>query len=475
MKTLRVGGSVSRRVPCLVCAALLLASNAYPQAGGFGGMGGFGAAGGAAPNVSGESQGPALRPWVSVGGSYFKDLSLLEPAAGSRDSSGEFFGGTFAGGLLGSRDFERSSLSGSFLAAGSFGEDSGVRGVSQAASLQYGRQLTQRAWFSIRQMGGSSYGGFGYGSGFGGINGLVPFNNSWTGSLTGFNDAGGLLTQDPGDNGLVDAEPFDNRTNFYSANATLGYSLSRRVTLSGGGGGGIVRRGGDILLGLNTAGASGQLSFQATERFNFGAYYGYSRFTYPGQFGTSDMQAAGLNMSYLLTPRTSFFLSAGGIRLYSNQFGSVAVPPELAEILGVTSVVEVQQLTRYAPNVSGGIRYRPRIGNFSLLYTKGLIPGNGVLRTANRDMATLAYGRGAGRVSYGANIVYQKASGVTAFGGSTDIVQGAGVFSFRVAAGLHLSTSAGYRTVQLSNVPERKQAFANISLGWSPGAYPIGF
>ncbi len=474
MNSLRVGGWFLRRVTPFAVAIVLLVASAAAQTGGFGGMGGFGASGGAAAQVSGESPAPALRPWVSVGGSYFKDMTLLDPTE-TNNNTGSYFGGSFTGAVVGSKQFQRSSLQGSYMAGGSYGGDSGVNGLSHTGSLQFAHQFSERAWMSVRQMGGSSFGGYGYGAGFGGVNGFFPFNNGWTGSLTGFNSTGGLTTQDPADNGIVDAEPFDNRATFYSANATFGYMLTRRVSVSGSGGGGIVRRSGESLLDLNTAGTSGQITFQATERFGIGGFYGYSRYTYADQYGSNEMQSAATFLSYLATPRTSIFVSLGGQRLFSDQFGSVPVPPELAEILGVTSVVEVQQFTRYSPNISAGVRYRPQIGNFSLIYNKGLIPGNGVLRSANRDMFTASYGRGRGRFSYGASAYFQKASGVTEFHGVSDIYQGSGAFSFRIAGGLHVMTSAGYRTIDVGASPNRNQTFATVSLAWSPGSYPIGF
>ena len=450
--------------------ALAVLSPASPQTGGFGGPASLGSA-----EPSGDGALPSIRPWLNLGGMYTRNLSGVDASAAAFRNTTGYYSATVSGGVVGSKALERGSVAAGYAIGSAFNNSHSANGVSQTGTLQFDHMFTERSAIGVRALGGSSYGGYGYGSGFGGIWGIAPASGIWSSSLAATPGGSGMLLQDPADNGLVDGEAFDTRASFGSVNASYLYNFSQRVSAIVGGGGGVVRRSGKGLPGLNTGGASAQINYRFTQRLFVGGYYGYGQFTYPGLFGGNDIHSAGVIMGYTLGKRSSVEFSARAFRFHSSYVGSVAIDPEIAAILGVASVSEVKDVTRYGPEVGVGYNYRFPVGNLMLRYNRGFNPGNGAVLASTRDNILASYGFGNRRVSAGIHSSIQRYRSLTRLGGDQDLRQLSGSVSTRFWRGLYFTTAGGIRNIQLGVQPSRYQAFATVGISITPGSFPLGF
>lgn len=459
-----------------LCASVFMLAVLTPapaQTGGFGGFGGPANIGGGEP--SGDNALPAIRPWLNLGGMYTRNLNTLDGSALTPGKTSDHYSATLSGGLLGSKALERGSVTAGYAIGSAINNAYSANGVSQTGTLQFDHMFSERSAIGIRALGGSSYGGYGYGSGFGGIWGIAPSSGIWNSSLATTPGGSGMTLQDPADNGLVDGEAFDTRTSFGSVNASYLYNFSQRLSAIVGGGGAIVRRAGEHLPGLNTGGASAQLNYRFTQRLFVGGYYSYGQFTYPGLFGGNDIHSAGMVMGYTISKRSTVEFSARAFRFHSSYVGSVAIDPELAAILGVSSVTEVKDATRYGPEVGLGYNYRFPVGNLMLRYNRGFNPGNGAVLASTRDNILASYGFGNRRVSAGIHSSVQRWRSLTRLSSDQDLWQFSGSVSTRFWRGLYVTTASGIRNIQLGVQPSRYQAFATVGISVTPGSFPLGF
>lgn len=460
-----------RRVLRTIALVLAAALPAFPQWGGFGRPLTLGI-----PQTGGAGPLPTFRPWLSVSGSYFHNLNYLSATGESLSSQNrDSYGGGASAGVVFSKALEHGGVAGAYTAATAFGNMVNVNGISQVGSLQYSHQIDMRNSFGVGVSGGSSNGGYGYGAGFGGAWGMSPGMGSFGASMPTLPSAPGIGFQDPNNNGLVDNEAFDNRATFGSVGGSFQHRFSMRWTGSVAAGSGIARRSGSTIAGTNSTNVSGQVGYQISERLTLGVGYSLGFFNYPGMYGGNRVQSAGMSVQYQLDQRSSIFASVSGYYFRSNFIGSIAIDPALAEILGVSTVTEVQEVSRWGPSMSAGYTRAFRIGSMSVAYTTGISPGNGVVLASKRDNVVASYGVGFRRFSVGASSSYSRFGGITGYQGKQDSWQASGSISTRVWGILSLSANGGYRTISVGIQERRPGAFATVGITFSPREIPIGF
>ncbi len=455
---------------------LLVAIPTAAQVGGYGGMGGFGGLisgagfGAASPDV------PSVRPWLSVNGNVIRYYDGI--GSPPRNS----YGSSIGGGVSVSKAWARTSLVGSYTAGGflvnpykRYGTSSGI---SQVVGLQVMRQVSQRLAVSVSGFGGSSNGGYGVGAGLGGIGnfapvGISPTVNPSQGQTNSSNIDLGF--QNFGDNGLVDNELFDTRVNFVGVNAGGSYTPDQRNIFSFSGGASQVRRSLSYLVGLNSLGGGAGYTRVLTQSLTMGASYRFGSFEYPGYYGGNQVHSAGLSVGYRINPKTSFSVHAGGYIYRVNNVGTIVLPPEMAAILGQSTVQQVND-TRFTGMSAGASLTRSlRVGAAGLTYNRGARPGNGLIFPTEQETVALNYSVGKSRYSLGTAGYFSRGKSISNIAGTTQTKTLLGFFSLRVFGSLHFSSSVSHRWVDAGLFPSRRLLSANAGLAFSPGAFPMWF
>lgn len=452
--------------PAMLLAAWLL-TGAKPMPGQWG-AGAPGTVGGEADVSTLDPAWLSFRPWISA---YGNALQALGPGPFPEGARRDFYGYGGSAGISGGRAWERTSV-GLFYTL-NYQRFSGrriVEGMSQVAGLSVSHRLTERVGLFASQLAGSSLGGFGYGAPAGifggwGVAGAVMLPQA------------GLFAAplaDPAANGLVDNEIFGSRVNFSATSGGVHYQPSLRLVLSAGGQAGSVRRKGRGLRDLNTAGGFGQAAYRISQQTAVGVSYGFSTFSYPRFFGDNRAQTVAVFLSHQISPQTTVSLSAGGFRMDTTFLGTVAVDPEIAELLGVPLQLEVQKRQFYSWIGRASVSRRWRTWGGSLAYAHALLPGNGVMLASRRDSVYGSASRGLGRFHVGVHGGLFRWSGLLQ---SARLTSGQASVStgVRLVGNVYTGVNGGYSFFDSPAQPRRWQRFVSAHLTWSPNAAAFRF
>jgi hypothetical protein len=448
-------------------AAGMLFSGGFAHAQwGIGGMGGGIFGGGDTRNL--DPSRLAFRPWVSANGSYSQNLGQDRLQPGTRR---DFYGYGGSAGISGVKAWERTSV-GLFYTLNyqRYNRRASIAGLSQVAGVTVQHRATDRIGLFASQLAGSSLGGFGFGApagifggwGVGGVS-LLP-EASLLGTPLG----------EFGANGLVDNELFSSRVNFYSTFAGATYQPTMRWSFQGAVQAGFVRRKGRGLSDLNSTGALGGGTYRISQQTAVGFRYGYSTFSYPALFGDNRAQFAGVVVRHQLSPQTHVSLQFGGYRLDTKFLGKVAVDPEIAQLLGVTSQLEVQKRQFYGWQGTAALNRSWRQWGTSIGYSHGVNPGNGVILASKRDAVHGSAGRSFGRASFGVFGGYFRWNGLLQNSRLESASVGAST-GFRLAGDLYFGFNGGYSYFETPSTPRQWRRYAAAHLTWSPNAAAFRF
>lgn len=420
-----------------------------------------------------ERQRLSLRPWVNASGNYWRNLNLGNGSVSNPSENLDAFGGAMTWGVSGGESRPRMAYGGAYLGSVRYQADgTGFVGLSNIGMAGLFRQLNREFSVSVSAQGGSSAGSFGPTSGFGGL-ALFGFNGF--GFLSPISPGGIGGFTDPTLEGGVQDELFDNRVLFGGARAALVYSPNPRWNIGGGFIGSTAYRTTPGLADMKSAGAFGQVSYLIDPRTNFTGGYTYANFTLPGFIQDNQIHstAAGFNRQL---GRKTLASVALGVDYYTFRGATqIQLDPELAEILGTTSSIEVVSTSRTSLGV--GARISHTVGDrISILgfYARGVAPTNGVLLSATRDAAgmTITYAGGTRWGLFG-GFTAARSNPILQDTNAFLNAQGSGGFSYRIFRTLHATFNAGYRYIRLPNLDNRSQAFANIGIAWAPGEAPL--
>jgi hypothetical protein len=437
--------------------------------GGFGGVASGVGFGEVRPDV------PSIRPWVTVNGNASKELN-------SPIHQKVNYGVSIAGGLTGSRSWARTALVGSYTAGGflinpytHFGRSSGI---SQVVGMQVIHQVSRGLSVAVRGFGGSSNGGYGVGAGLGGISFLAPgaispVANPSQGQVSSGNTDLGF--EDFSTNGLVDDELFDTRVNFGGVNGGVSYTPDGRNMFSFNAGASLVRRSLEYLVGMNSVGAGASYGRMLTPGLSTGASYRFGQFSFPGYYGGNQVHNVAWNLGYRINPATRFTVSIGGFQYQVNRIGSIALPRELAAILGQSQIQQVVDVRRRGFSGGASISRSLRVGGASLSYFRGANPGNGLFFASQRELVSANYSVGTGRFSFGTSTFFSRSRSLASVSGSAQNKGVVSFFSARIIGALSFTSSAGHRWIEAGALGQRRTFHATAGIGFSPGTFPMWF
>jgi hypothetical protein len=453
-------------------AALLLGLMGWtlpvPAQVGFGGMGGLGGSS-AMPkaDATANPNGIGILPFVSALGMFNHTIGYAPNNSffGRQDT----WGATASAGLSGSKSWEHTSL-GVGLYGGAFYWPHNQHKWTEnyMGSVAVAHMASPRLSFNASELAGSSIGGYGVGAGIGGLGGLGSLGALGLGSLPYGPGVSSSGMGSSGQNGLVDAELFNSRTNFTATNGGLSYRLTERWTASASGGAAFVRRS-NSLFSSDWQYAGGQVSYQIDARSELGFLYQVSWMQYPNAFGNVLSQMGGVSYQIQLNPRTKLQGFGGVFNIHSTFIGVVPIAPEIAELLGTSTSYQIQATQYYSGAFGASIAQSyPRSG-WSANYWRGLSPGNGLALTGVRDMATVAYNvTGPHRLNLGLHASASKLSSVVGVHRTSYNYQAGASTGYVLFANISWNVNAGWAAVQFTGQPRRAYLFASTGFTWSP-------
>jgi|GEM_PF-1638524 len=459
----------------VIAAYLLAASTPVLAQGGFGGMGGFGGI------LSGAGVGPvrpdvpSVRPWLSING-HAASSTYEDQTTPVR------YGSSLAGGVSIGRAWEKTRLVGFYTfvtpLVNTYRYTRGGMGMNHVGGLQWAHQFTQKLSVSLNLMGGSSNGGYGYGGGVGGFAGVAPIGVSGSGiSSPAQTTAGASATgiQNLADNGLVDNELYNTRVNFAGIYTGLTYSADQRNVFSLTAGASRVRRSLDYLVGSNSAGFGGGYTRILTVRASTGVHYGFNQFEYPGYYGGNQIHSLRWSLGYTISPTVSLGVSAGGYMYRVNNIGTVTLPGQMAALLGVSTVQQVNDAKFYGTTMGAVLSKSFRVGSGSISYNRGARPGSGFLFATQQESFAAAYSLGWSRASLGTSAVYSRGRSISSVRGEVQNKAVIAYGSIRLLGSLHATGSASHHWINAGLGPEYRTLAASVGIAFGPGSYPLWF
>jgi len=457
----------------LTLSVVALNTGGLPAQVGFGGPGGFGSGRTNAANVSAQPgdnpSGIGISPFVGVSGTYNRELGDLNNNEGTFYGRAATWGASGYAGVTGEKNWSHTALGFGYTFAGNYWPYSQSKFTqNHVVHLGVSHIATPRLSFSANQFAGTTIGGYGYGAGFAGVGGFGGFSSFGLGSLgsgAGLGLGGlGSLNQ----NGIVDSEVVNARTNFYGGVGEVSYRLSERWTASAAAGVSFVRRS-HSLFGNDWLYAGGELAYSIDARSQIGFIYQHSWMNYPNYFGEVLGQVAGVEYSRQLSTRTMFSVFVGGLAVRSTFVGTVPIDPEIAALLGTSTTYSIQKVQYYSSSFGGHFVTSRGRNSYSASAYRGISPGNGLLLAGVRDVATLNYGySGNGKIGFSLGASAIRDNGVVGVRKAALNYTVYAATGYRLFNQIFWHISAGWRNQQFSGQPDRQAVFASTGFTWSP-------
>ena len=184
---------------------------------------------------------------------------------------------------------------------------------------------------------------------------------------------------------------FDNRTMFFSTQATLQVQKSTRLSYSVGVDGFITRRRSTALYGVSGAGAHSDIQYRVSRRSTIGAAYQYTHYSFNHIFSSTDLHTIVASYANRISRALEFSGTAGATQYETKFVQTVPVDPAIAILIGLTSTRQVAYTKRWIPSMSGRLAYTMKRGVAYINGGRSVTPGNGLFLTSTSTAAGLGY------------------------------------------------------------------------------------
>jgi len=416
----------------------------------------------------------SIEPWLAVNGTYDTVLDKPETYGASVHRSV-----VLNGGLSAARDFHRTYFVFGYAGSGTdyLGSSAGIREgwtSSNVVTLAISSQVTQRVTLDFSEAGGAANGGFGAaaaGLQSGGLGLLGSMGVSSSFLFGGGSSLGGASTGlNPLQNGLVDADYYQQMSYFSSTSGSAGFLLSQRTMLNIGGSGSFVRRAGRNFSDANIAAANATLSTQLSRRFSVFVGYSFDNVNFVQSIGSTYMQGGFAGFRTKLSAHDEVSLSVSDTYM-DNKFASTqTLPPDIAALLGVSTITTVRSTSRAYLGGRFTFNHTFEHGGFDLNCNSMIAPGNDLILLARSEACTASLNRTlTSRLSVVGLGGIRRLNGMTQSGSRYDVVTGGMLFSYRIFRGISLTAGATYRDTQVKPSSQKLTGVsANAGLFWSP-------
>jgi len=393
-----------------------------------------------------------LRPYVSATGIYDNGIMPYSvDGNGKLITVGGVYGTEFSIGAYGVHNFHHARLGLDYRGTyRHYSEQTFYDGSDQTLALGYSFQKSRRLIFDTRHVAGS-----------------VSQGTSLAGVLPTISDA--VVTPAS----LL----FDNRMNYLESSLDVNYLLSERTTLTAGGDGFGVWRKATGLIGVQGYTLHGTIQHRVTKRTTLGANYQHVHYDFPKAFGESDINSFMGTFATQLGPSWTLNLGAGAYLAEAQGLQRIAVEPEIAALLGVSSTVQTFYQKSIFPQWSASVSRRFRRASLSFGYSSGSSGGNGIYLTSRQDSGYGSFSYTASRKwSFSASGAYSRLQGIGQSLQPYSQETGSSGITYSITRPIQLIARYDRRHQGIQNgVFQRDSYRATIGISFSPGDIPLAF
>jgi hypothetical protein len=394
-----------------------------------------------------------FRPFLSLSGGYDTGLNGVGVDPNGKPVNQSSYGMEASGGVSGLHSWKFTKVGLDYRANINhyFGR-SFYDGTSQSLLLGITHQVTRHILLQINNNAGLSSGSTNQLS----LPQTVPFDPSTTYVPT--NDF------------------FDNRTLFFSSQASLQIQKSTRMSYSFGIDAFATRRRSSALYGVKGAGARGDLQYRLSRRSTIGAGYTYTHYSFAHIFSSTDLHS--VVGSYALRVSRAAELSATvGATQYETKFiQTVPIDPAIAALIGLTSAREISYTKKWIPSTSARISYTMKRGVAYVNGGRSVTPGNGLFLTSTSTSVGAGYAYTAlKRWSANAAATYNRSDSLGNFLGAYGGYQVTASLSrqiMRLTHGVLSINARKYDSPDFKNYNKWSYG-VRLGLGFTPGDIPL--
>lgn len=268
---------------------------------------------------------------------------------------------------------------------------------------------------------------------------------------------------------------FDNREYFGESSASVTYLLSARTSVSAGGSGFIVRQQNAGLIGVDGYNLRGSIRHRMSRTTTLGAEYSHQHYEYPGAYGQTDINSYTGLYATQLGRRWTFSIQGGVYQAEVRGLEEVALPPDIAALLGINSVAKTFYQAYTFPTGVARLSRQFKTSVLTLTYSQTVTPGNGVYLTSRTSAGTVSYSYTGIRktslsVSGGEYQLSSLGQGLQSY---QQFTGGAGM-TYSIYKSLHLTAryDARHQEIDLEGY-RRTSDRAMIGIAFSPGSVPL--
>lgn len=391
-----------------------------------------------------------LRPFLSINGAYDSALTPVSLDQQGKIPQTDAYGADVAFGVYGYHGWRHSVLGVDYRGnVRHYTEKSYYDGTDHTLTLGFTHQPTRRLSVTLREAAGT-----------------YSRSNGWLNGYQFF---------DPAYANVPANELFDNRTNYLSTLGDLTFSKSPRLSFNIGGTGMLVRRRSQALVGMTGWTARGDVAYRASRTLTVGADYNFTHYEFTRAFGASDIHTVSLDLSLRVGRQWDLGLRAGGARVESLGLRRAAVDPVIAAIIGQTTGIEVFYGIRYVPSIHASLGRAFRRSSFSLSYSSGVNPGNGIYLTSRSNNGNIGYSHTAfRRWNVGLSGGYTSYSSLSQTIGKYESYNAGGGLTCKLKNWLHLVGRYDARRYEVGgSILNRVHHRATVGLAFSPGDLPL--
>jgi hypothetical protein len=287
----------------------------------------------------------------------------------------------------------------------------------------------------------------------------------------------------PNSLGLIDSnylqtpqnDLFYNPVFYVSTAGDLTYQMTSRLSFNLGGEGDLIRHRASALYGVTSSSARGDVEYRATRHTTIGLDYHFNHYDFTGEFGSSNINSVGVNVSRQLTRHMQLSARIGGARVQTSSLAEVPIDPAVAALIGETVGIQAAYHLNYAPDASVRLINDFQRGQFTASYTNGVTPGNGVYLTSRIQSGEATYHyTGIRYWNFGVNGVYSRLSALAQTLAAFDTYGGGVGVTRELGKGLHAVARLDVRRYNIGdNFYLHTEYRATFGFTFSPGEVPL--
>ena len=394
-----------------------------------------------------------FRLWGDITGVVDSGLTPVSlNSSGAVNTQGLQYGLSAGGGVSGSRNWEADQVNldyrGSWQQYSGNGSNAGD-GTDQFLDLLWSHRLSRHVQMSVHETGGVSQMSFGQLS-------YVPLSNA---------DLVGVPLN----------ELYDNPVYFSTSSVGLQWQKSTRLSFGFSGDAFLVRRKSQLLVNTNGYAGDANVAYRITRRQTISATYTYEHFDYPRSYGYSDIQQVETGWSIGLGRRSDFGVNVGAANVQTLGLIQVALPPEIAAIVGQGYTVTTSKRNVILP--VGQVQLTRKFSTSAISVNGGLAisPGDGVFLTSRSLNGAVGYSYvGGRRLTFQTTAGYSRmvSAGQQTIAPYDGYYAGGGV-TCKLFNNANMEARYDWRRYNVAAVANKDENRVSIGLAFSTGERPL--